>query len=253
MFFTFFEQYKDYSTLELLKIVMRPEDYQAAAVAAAASRLQEREVTTAEREEVDRFFQALEEKKKARTVKNNAYKEKLADVFEPVLHPGETVKPEKWLTLFLLVFGIQFVSVFYYFIKFQVSYLRCQSCHWAGEVIFGYINLIYISILFYLLLKTYRWGWIILFADSLFSVISRLGQAFTFFEFPKFGHADIGTYIFGLLIKAAFAFFLWRREISDFFGISDKIRKRTAWIAVSIGVLWLIVVCIVWAMEKHYR
>jgi hypothetical protein len=56
MDFDFHRLYKDYSNIELLKIVKRPEGYQPAAVIVATQILNERQVTDDEIQFVDQYF-----------------------------------------------------------------------------------------------------------------------------------------------------------------------------------------------------
>ena len=74
MNFDFYQQYKNYSNIELLKIVKQPTDYQPAAVAVATQILNERQVTAEEIQFVEQYFQNLNslanaKKKKIDTLK----------------------------------------------------------------------------------------------------------------------------------------------------------------------------------------
>ncbi|HET6995320.1 MAG TPA: hypothetical protein VFI06_10085, partial [Chitinophagaceae bacterium] len=97
MNFDFYQQYKNYSNTELLKIVKRPTDYQAAAVLVATQILTERQVTNEEIQLVEQYFQDIDSSAKTRKGKIDAVKDKAADFFEPVLHPSEKVEPAKWV------------------------------------------------------------------------------------------------------------------------------------------------------------
>ncbi|OQP66842.1 hypothetical protein A3860_00280 [Niastella vici] len=93
MTFDFYQQYKDYSTTDLLKIVKRPAEYQPAAVEAATQLLSERPVTSEEMQFVDQYFQDLEDSAKAKKEKIDALKNEATDLLEPILQPGENVEP----------------------------------------------------------------------------------------------------------------------------------------------------------------
>lgn len=236
----FYDQYKEYSTVELLKIIKRPEDYQDQAVDAAARVLRERQVLAKDVEDADQFFTDLEEKNKAASAKISFYKEKAADIFEPIIRPGTEVTLGKWLTLLIVAVGIEVVFTFYNFIKSQISFLRCEDCHWDSTLFVGYISIIYISIVFYLLLRKKRWGWILLMADSVISIMLGLSKL-TVFRNQLFHRDDASVPILIIFIKGAFAVFLWRKEVSDLFGVMDPVRKRTVWVAAVLSVLFVLV------------
>src|SRR3954464_10304228 len=101
MNFDFYEQYKDYSSTELLKIVKRPADFQPQAVAVAIQILSERQVTSEEIQLVDQYYQDIESSAKANKEKFDALKGKATDFFEPVLYPSEKVEPNKWVNILL--------------------------------------------------------------------------------------------------------------------------------------------------------
>ncbi len=236
----FYARYKGYSNVELLQITRRPQDYQPAAVSAASTILQERNLLPEELATAESDLINYQKKDTFLADKVNVYREKFADVFEPILHPRPEFKPEKWLVLLLIAFGIEFVWTFFSFVHRQVIYLRCQHCRWDGQMTVDFLQIIYVSIIFYLLLKTRRWGWILLFADSMVSVLFRLGQIYFLFRFYGVFRMDINTFIISLVIKTAFVVFLWRKKISDLFHVSGNTKRQTAWAAIGIGAVSLL-------------
>src|SRR6266487_3556660 len=99
MNFNFYDQYKNYSNIDLLKIVKQPDNYQAAAVEAATQILNERQVSETELQQVDKYFQDIDAKEQLKKDKINFYKEKTVDFLEPVLKPTTEVKPHKWINI----------------------------------------------------------------------------------------------------------------------------------------------------------
>jgi hypothetical protein len=97
------------------------------------------------------------------------------------------------------------------------------------------VNLIYIPLILYLLYKKKRWGWILLFADNLIALILSLGESYFFFKYQAFHHGSTTSFLFFILVRAAFVFFLWRKPIADFFGVADKIKKDIAMVAGALG------------------
>ena len=113
MNFDFYDKYKDYSNIDLLKIVRRPSEYQVAAVDGATQILSEREITQSDIDQVDNYFDEIDTETKRKTDKINSYKEKATDFFQPVFEPTSEVKPEKWLNILLLVIGLKCLWTLY--------------------------------------------------------------------------------------------------------------------------------------------
>jgi hypothetical protein len=239
MDFNFYEVYKEYTTAELLKILNRTADYQPAAVNAAKKILSEREITSADTELVHNYFQELADKEKARTDKLNAYKDKAVDFFEPVLNPGTEVKPSKWLNILLLLIAIDYIRTFYLCIKVLVLFFRCKDCAFDFMMVPTLILVFYVPLVFYLLYKRKRWGWILLFADNLFSFIAGLGQVYFFFKYQEFHRGDSNSFFLPIIIRFGFVFFLWRTIIADFFGITRKTKNDTALVVTILAILFM--------------
>jgi hypothetical protein len=236
--FNFHDQYKNHSNIELLKIVRQPNEYQTDAVDAATSILKERKISETDIQQVDTYFTEIEAKATLKSEKLNSYKEKAADVLQPILKPGHEVKPAKWLNILLLFIGLEYIWTLYNSIKRFVYFSRCDGCTFDVTMVFTLVTLIYIPVIFFLLYKKTRWGWILLFADNLFTLISRIFQSYIFFKYLEFHRGDTGTFVLLIVIKAAFAFFLWRAPIPDFFGVMNNAKKDTAIITTVITILF---------------
>lgn len=261
MNFDFHDKYKDYSNIDLLKIVRRPSEYQVAAVDAATQILSAREVTQSDLEQVDNYFDEIHTETKRKTDKINSYKEKTADFFEPVLKPTGEVKPEKWLNILLLIIGLQYLWTLYLnisdlvrFAKYviecksygfdnnteTVSYWTCFTSQFDPLIFFQLLTLIYVPIIFYLLFKRKRWGWILLFADTLFGLISSVSQSYLFFKYQQYHQGDTFSFLTLIIIKGLFVFFLWRNYISDFFNVTNETKKKIAIVTTIVTVLFIL-------------
>lgn len=261
MNFDFHNKYKVYSNVDLLKIVRRPNEYQSVAVDAATQILNTREITQSDLEQVERYFQEIDTKTKRKTDKINFYKEKTTDFFQPLLNPTTDVKPQKWLNILLLVIGLQYlwslftnIIDFVKFIKYVIdcksygfdsatetaSYWACFSSQFNPLIFFQILALIYVPIIFYLLFKRSRWGWILLFADNLFVLISTLSQSYFFFNYQQYYFGDTASFFTQIIIKGLFVFFLWRNYISDFFHVTKEIKKKTAIVTTIITLLFIL-------------
>jgi hypothetical protein len=66
-----------------------------------------------------------------------------------------------------------------------------------------------------------------------------LSQAYIFFEYQDIHHGSTVSFIVPILIRAAFAYFLWRDAIAELFRVDTRTKKRTALIAAGDTLLFL--------------
>src|ERR1700722_13542970 len=236
MDFNFYELYRDYLTVDLLKITKEPSSYQSSAVDAATNILNQRQVSLEEIEFVDQYFRDIDDSEKNRKGKIDSVKSKAGDLLEPILHPSEKVEPRKWLNILLLFITIQYVWLLLNIVKRLLYILKCNYCSLDISFWADFFTLSYVPFIFFLLFKRRRWGWILLFADNLFSFIAEIMQTYLFFKFQGINHASTVSFILPILIKGVFVFFLWQNSIAVFFGINYETKKKTFAI-VTIGTL----------------
>src|SRR5271154_2142960 len=98
----FYEQFRDYSNIELLKILKRPLEYQTAAIDAASEILSERQVSDEEHRATEDYFAGRDEQLRLKREKTESIKNNVADFLEPIIQPGPHVEPGKWINLFLV-------------------------------------------------------------------------------------------------------------------------------------------------------
>jgi hypothetical protein len=241
MNFDFYQLYRDYSNTDLLKIVKRPGDYQTSAIAAATQILNERQVTSEEIQFIDNYFHDIESSTRIKKEKVEAIKTKAADFFEPVLHPSEKVEPNKWVNILLLLIAIQYAWTLFETGKRLIYFFQCDYC--TLDIIFfaELLTLLYVPLIFFLLFKRRRWGWILLFADNLFSLISSVSQSYIFFKYQSIHHGDTTSFLLPIIIKTAFVFFLWRDTISNYFSVTLMTKKKTALITTGGTLLFILI------------
>lgn len=241
MDFDFHQQYKDYSTIDLLKIVRQPANYQPAAITAAEDILREREISVEDISVADQYFLDLENAEKNKQEKINGLKNKVSDFLEPVLQPGEKVEPDKWRNIFLLIIAVQYAWTLFNTAGRLIRFFQCNHCSVDVIIILELLTLIYVPFIFYLLLKRRRWGWILLFADNLFILISSISQSYVFFKYQNVHQGDATSYLLSILIRVAFVSFLWRKSIADHFEVSVETKKKTALITTAGTLLFILI------------
>lgn len=237
MNFDFYQQYKGYSNIDLLKIVKQPDDYQAAAVAVATQVLSEREVTAEEIRFMDDYLLEMEGLAKAKKEKHDSIKIKAADFLEPLFYPSEKIKPGKYVNILLFAIALQYAWSLFETLRRLINFLRCNHCSSDIMLIAELLTLLYVPLIFILLFKKRRWGWILLFADNLFSIISMVGQSYIFFKYQNAHHSTTTSFLLPIMIKGAFVSFLWGDSIANYFEIDKKTKKRTAIITTGITIL----------------
>lgn len=207
MDFDFYEAYKDLSTAELLKIVHRPDGYQAEAVEAANRRLSERDITPEDQADLQTFFEETDREEKLKTEKIARIKGQAADLLEPVLQPGSTVTPEKWFRLFLIVLGLQYawiliqtlIEVYKFIVRVlfgagfgahEATGFKSAASHLLDlNFLINVVTLIYIPWFFYILYKRRRRGWILVFAGIQMGI---LGVPMQIYAYAGFSYAMRG-------------------------------------------------------------
>ena len=95
------------------------------------------------------------------------------------------------------------------------------------------ITLIYLPFFFYLLYKRKRWGWILVFAGILVGILGLPMQVYAYstylraMEVMHMGISSIAWFLAETVLKIAFAWFLWRQDVSDLFGVGKPAKMRT--------------------------
>jgi len=237
MSFDFYSEYKNYPDLELLKIMQQPADYQPEAVAAASRILNHRQITTEELESLDQSLKDLEDAKRQKIEKIESLKTKAATFLSPILQPQKKIDPHQWLTYLLLVIGLQYFWTLFGMAKKLIQLLYHANFFWVDYI--DFVSVLYVPFIFYLLIKKRRWGWILLFADNIATLIMSLSQTYIFFKFQDVHHGSTTSFIFPILMRAAFAYFLWTDPIAELFCVNTRTKKRTALITAGITLLYV--------------
>lgn len=233
MEFNFYEQYQGYSNVELLKILEQSENYQRAAVEAAVLVLQEREISEQERVEVSSQMEVVQQKEQVKKERLNAIRAMVTGFFEPMLRSPDEVHPVKWLNILLVVTAYQYLADIFTRIRTGLFLPLTMYTHGGLPYYFmallDLFNIVYIPYVFYLLYKKRRWGWIILFADTMFGLILLLLESFySLFTHPNVLFTNQFTHFLSIAFKGALLYFLWRKKITDFFGVSLKTKNDTS-------------------------
>lgn len=228
------QRFEQYSNIDLLKILHKPDDYQPAALETARQILSSRDVSEQEKKEVELFYEERELEHELRKEKIDSYRRTITAFLEPILKPGDQVGPNKWLPIFLLLVVIQYVYLIVKSILDIFKYVdRGVSMDW--ELFMSLIGLVYIPILFTLLYRRKRWGWILLLADNIISMVLLLSQSYFIFKYQEYDPDGPIRFIWQMSIRGIFILFLWRNDISDYFNIELESKIRITVVLTVIG------------------
>jgi len=231
----YIKNFENCSNVELLKILAKPEEFEKEAIEVVNEILSKRNVLESETQEAQKYCDNLEFKKKSREQKIINYKKTIGELFQPIVSHGTDPSPSKWLNSFLVLIVIQFI---WYLIEAISSFFTIND---SFTNIYNSLILFYVIIAFYLLLKKKKWGWILLFAEKLFTVLISLFFLVVLMSNSYFAEFNLNEFIWPLIIGLSFLVFLWRQEIVSFFNITDiekiKFAKQITYVVIFLGVL----------------
>jgi hypothetical protein len=249
MNFDFLQKFNTYRTIELLMIIRRPDDYQPAAVEAAQSILSTRNISPEEMAEADQKLFNLEMTEKLKQEKINAYKANVTSALSAIVIPDPELKPSKWLKILLILLVLQYIRLLYRSFPTLTWLLRCETCTLDIYWLLIISEFLYIPIILFLLLRRKKWGWILLFGESVFAAVlliiqfySRLGylgQSIYQLDFLLF---DPVTFIWPIIIRTLTLIFLLKKEITNYFNIERKAVERTIMVGVLLALSFQLLV-----------
>ncbi|MDB4920049.1 MAG: hypothetical protein JWQ54_2032 [Mucilaginibacter sp.] len=214
MYINFHDQYKDYSTVDLLKITMRPKSYQHGVVIDVTETLKTRVITQADLDNAERLLREDE----LATPKKGL----LANIFKV-----SSYNHEKWLNIILAIAVFEYLHLLYTDIKMFDHILNGQDYLYRMTYVLSYLDLLCLPFVYYMFYKRMRWGWIALFGIKLFTIEPSL--LFYFNEYWPVEHG-IGLLTYSLLIiflDIPILIFLWKQEISSIFKVNSKTKRLT--------------------------
>lgn len=231
----FYEQYRQYSTADLINIVREKDNYQTAAVLAAEKLLAEREVLAVDEQEADQYFREKEAKRVAATARVDSYTAAVADWVEPLARPSAELQPYKWYRLFLLVYGFWYTYDLYQVARF---FIRDRGIS-LEELMLVVVTFGFDTLLFVLIIKKRRWGWILLVVEHMLMIFINLILFVEILQF-KFVHVVAARNLSWALFHLAMVGFLWRRPMAAFFGVEPVVKKRALGVGLGLGVIYLV-------------
>ncbi|HEY0067224.1 MAG TPA: hypothetical protein VGB46_07675 [Flavisolibacter sp.] len=244
----YLQAYNDYSTFELLKIAKRPGNHPPEGVSAATEILKTRSVTLEDLQELNQYFRDQDNAAKAN--KDSPYGLKTTPTNFGSMVLDEAAEPPKWLNILILLMALHYAWTLYITAKQLIFYLECDDC---SEIVLRYVTflpLLYIPLAFYLLFRRSSWGWIILFADNLFKLISGLFASYSLYSDKSMYRGSIDDFYLLLALKAVFILLLWRNSVAAYYNVDAATKRRTL-IGTVIGTFLFSVLIVVLAVALN--
>jgi hypothetical protein len=219
MEFDYYALYKDWPTLDLVRVARTPNDYTPDAVVVAKQILWERRVSM---EEMDAAEWELAQAEMAAAIgkpRIGDYIERMTEVFRPERGKASEAAPG-WFSVLLLFYGLYYIVNMYAFIRLLFLLHRCINCVPDARVMLWSIFFeVYVTVCFYLLLKQKRLGWILLFLQVVIQGCRLLLRIFYAYEHNLDLSVLIPYYILPLSLYGTIGILLCRPAVLVFFGI----------------------------------
>lgn len=224
----FYDRYKLYSTVELLLIINQPKKYQKKAVETAKHILAERHISEEEKEKALNSLNVITTREKIAKSNTRQIQKKWGNVLRMIVTPSEELNIEKWLNLSLVLLVVQFLHQAFKLVQDIFDFKSCYNCNYSFLNLIPHLSLIYIPIVFYLLFKGKRWGWILLFADIFIALtMSSISQVLLYSRYRYCKELTSFSFLFTLTLRICLLFFLIKKDVTSFFSISFKTIKNT--------------------------
>ncbi|MBV4356281.1 hypothetical protein [Pinibacter aurantiacus] len=231
MNFNFYEQFQNHSNEELITIVRQTDAYQPEAVAAAYQHLNERQVSENEILGIEEISES--------NYTGGTSEDGQEDLLVPYIQePSTSIFANKWINILLGIIAFRFFfkagPTLWYFFKSTLSYIYLLNYN-------AFLIFVVPPILFLLIFKRTKWGWLLFFSLSLMQVIE-----FTVTTGLALAYGYI-NYFYPLLIATIYpalsaftVFILWKNDVADLFNISKSTKQKTAMIVSVLSILILL-------------
>jgi hypothetical protein len=238
----FFSKFSQYETKDLLKITLRPDNYQPTAVRIAFDILATREVSDDERNSAQCEL-VEEEALSAKTSKGlSEVRVKSGDFIRYLFQPSEKFEVKRWVYLLSIALGVQYIWQSVYSIEYLVFFFKCESCNLTmAEALYAF-PLIFTPVLLILFLGRKKLGWSLAAFNSLAVVIIATSLALlqSGSSIPAISVSDVIELILHLCLLR----FLMKDDITSYFKVQKRQKSNTIKISIliSAGLVALILI-----------
>lgn len=231
----YYEKYALYSNVELLKILHNKEDYQKDAIEAIEKILSERNITVEDKEEVVAFFEEEKHKKEKREQNYKIVKDYFNDIFSAILHPKE-YNESGWIKILVTIIIILILYDLYLLVQSLILSFSFSTFIFNINSIAHLFNIFYFGLALYFSFKKKYYGWVMMLVIFIIQFVSILINIYTICSVNNIYLIASISYstIYSLLIAILILYILNRKDVRNYFLITDKIRKKTIIITLTI-------------------
>jgi len=227
MEFDYYTLYKDWSTLDLVRVARTPNDYAPDAVVVAKNILKERRVSLEEMDAAEWELAQAEMAAAIGKLRITDYIERFAEEFRPERGQASETGPW-WLTVLLVFYGIYYTVNMYAFIRLLFLLHRCIDCVPDVRVmVWSVFFEVYVTVCFYFMLKQKWLGWAMLFLQTIVQGLGQLSRLFYAYEHHVSWSLLISNYVLPLLLYGGLGFLLCRPAVLKFFLARPGLKKAT--------------------------
>ena len=251
----FIKKYEAYSTIQLLRIIDSPDDYQPDAVEAAKAIISNRRLSEEEIEIARDGYNAekQEEERKGKELKDNPKNvyNSIFDIVNPM--KGGSLAAEKRVKIISAVFGGLFLLQLYDQLK--MLYITFLEIGWDTLfIVVPLLPLIIIATIIVLFYKRKKTGWFMFTVYLIFCAVSEIGMLVMFItvnivEFEAFNitllYPTPIRHVLKFIFYTAIAWIISRENVRSVYSISEKTMIYT------ISITTIIMVLIEWYLTKE--
>lgn len=238
----FHERFSKYSNIELLKIIRTKEEYQLTAIQTAEKILSERTISNEDRQEVENYFTQKNKEQEKKEKKISELKNHILDITTSFIQPSEKTDLNKWFKVLLFALVLQYLWNFYRLIKNIFESFKYSTDFLNFYFLFYIAQIVYVSLIFYFVYKKNKIGWIIMFCDAFICLFGSIPNLFMYTKYIDVIGAGTNPSkpFFEVFLRGAILAFLWRKEVCEYFSVTEKVKQKTFKIILAISLIILV-------------
>ena len=232
----FYQDYKNLSIPELVKVAKSPRDYLPEAVTAAERVLRERGVPEEE-------IAAEEWKLAQKEMSDAASKRRFSDYFDWMREifniDHQEGLAERRFKIFIVLYSLWYLFAMYATIKEVVFLMRCTVCDHATRALgWGLTYIIYLTLGLFFVMKQKKLGWALVFIQQVVLIAMAMWIFFGMYEKHRL-YLDILMWpqLLAFCINVGIAVFLWRPYMREFFKVTEKVRTTAVLTGIGLAVV----------------
>lgn len=243
MSFDFYQRYKELPNQELLKIVRLPERYMPEAVAIATDILAEREISASELISVESYLEKVARREEEEIAQEESDQLRIKEFIVSLVFPRKIERIQLFLNILVILLIAHLVWLTYINIELGTLYRTCVGCM-QNEIDWQPVcKLTYYAVVSYLMFFRRKYGWLLLLAGCFYQLSKIVLSEFLFWIICEWRHtAPSILNMYTCFASVACISFISRKQVTEMFKISDKLKGRTKIVAIAVGAIQVLLV-----------